>query len=793
MYDFSTLNSFEFEKLVCDLLNLEKEKNQPRFQIFKEGKDKGIDLYSGESYQRENIIVQVKHYVKSPLSKLKSNLKNIELPKVKLLNPDSYYIVTSSELSFQDKLDLKEVFTPYITSTSNIYGRDDLNSILRTNKELEETHYKLWFSSSIALRNIQKYKFEGRRKQFTSTVLKRKLRLFVPTYSFYQSLDILKQNKYIILTGEPGVGKTTISDMVIYDFIRNDYQINIIYDSIKEIEESFNYDESKQIFYFDDFLGHTQAEISKSKAAENYLLKIINLIENSENKFLILNTRKFILTSFMEESERLKQSDFLKSESKIEIKAYSYGVKRRILDLHILESNLNSENLDILKEYASYICSHKNFSPRIIEFFTSDLNKDFTPKEFEKFIIDNLSNPKEIWRHAYLKQISDYDRFLLNTLYSSNGTIKKTELETLYNSRLEYEVSNNNYIKPIDSFNKSLRILNEGFLSLNNFSNYIEISFINPSLQDYLNYFIEENNSEKERIIKSAENIEQWYWIFFKFNEYEKIDLDYSNFFLKNNIKYHKNEESIFLSAIFIYYYIDNQDSTISKLLKSITDWEFIYERNSYTFYLLNHFMKNSISNLNINKTVSSLDDTFFFNYINSYEILYDITDRVKLLKSHYDFHLKEYISEKINNSSSKKFIKYFLKNLESLFKDLSNKEFEYLLSIKEIGTYEDAIYYLKQTYFFIQENIIEEFEFDFSSIENKDWDEVIRYNIIENVKEVPRKFNEEDVDEIFKNEYFNETYDEYEYDLKKYYSEKTISNSNSNFITFDEPDDLPF
>jgi hypothetical protein len=794
MYDFSTLNSFEFEKLTCDLLNSTLLDGQPRFQIFKEGKDKGVDLYSGESYHFETIIVQVKHYIKTPLTKLKYNLKKEELPKVKLLNPDSYFIVTSSELSFQDKKDIKDIFSPYIKSTSNIYGRDDLNALLRTNKKIEETHFKLWFSSVTALRNIQKYKFEGRRKQFTSNVVKRKLRLFVPIFSYYQSLDIIKNNKYIILTGEPGVGKTTISDMIIYDFIKKNYEINIIYDSIREIEEAISFDNSKQVFYFDDFLGHTQAEISKSKTAENYLLKIINLIESSENKYLILNTRKFILSSFMEESERLKQSNFLKNESKIEITAYSFGVKRRILDLHISESNLEPEILDILKQHASYICLHKNFSPRIIEFFTSDLNKNFNLKDFEKFIIENLSNPKEIWKHAYLNQISDYDRFLLNTLYSLNGSCKKEELEVNYNSRLEYEVRNNNYKKPIDSFNKSIRVLNGGFLSINNFSTYIEISFINPSLQDYLNYFIEENNSEKERIVKSSNNIKQWYWIFFKYNKFEKINSNYSNFFLNQYKIYNRDEESIFLSALFIYYYIDNQNSTISKLLLSITDWEFIYERNNYTFYLLNDFMKHSISNSKINNTVSNLDNSFFFNYINDYETIYDIIDRVQLLKNHYNFSIKEFIVNNLNNSIYNKIIVSFLKSLKSLFKDLFDEELKYLLRLKEMESYEDTLYNLEGNYTFIQNNIYNNFIFNFSEIKDKDWEEIIKINILENVKEIPEKFIEDDIDKIIEEEYFNQINDDYEYDLESYYTDKKLSQlTNYRVIDELEIDDLPF
>ena len=777
MYDFSTLNSFEFEKLACDLLNSNLKKNQHRFQIFKEGKDKGIDLYS-DSFINGKIIVQVKHYIKTPLSKLKYNLKKEELPKVILLNPDSYFIVTSTELSFQDKKDIKDIFSPYIKSTSNIYGRDDLNAILRINKDIEEAHYKLWFSSVSALKNILNYKFEGRRKQFTLEVLKRKFRLFVPTHSFYHSMDILVRNKYIILTGDPGIGKTITSDMLIYDFLRKDFHVTIIYDNIKEIEESLKYDNSKQIFYFDDFLGHTQSEILKSKSAENYLIKIINLIEGSENKFLILNTRKFILSSFIDESERLKNINLLKGESKIELTSYSYGVKRRILDLHISESNLNKENKDVISKLAIFICRSNNFSPRIIEFFTNDLVKNFDEIEYKKFIIENLAKPKKIWEHAYLNQISDYDRFLLNTLYSLGNIANKKELEKFYNLRLNFEVKNNNFKKPIDSYNKSIRVLKDGFLSINNYENKIDISYINPSLEDFLNYFISENEIEKERILSSSMKIEQWFRVFYKYSKSELIGEKYSKIFLLKYKEYLNDDQSIFLCAIFIFYFIDKGNLRINELLKSIKNWRFISERNAYIFIHLNNFMKDAISYDSLNETISELDNSFFFNYINDFELLEDIVDRTQLLKSHYNFYFKEFIKRNIGIPEYKNQIKKFLENLFSLFEEDVNEEIKFLNRIKDKQSYDDSEYYITKNHSFIIENINQNFEYDLSVIFDKNWDDIIKYNIVENVKDYEKNyqkelFDEDDFDNMIENTYSYEEYDSFELDLISYYEEK--------------------
>jgi hypothetical protein len=202
--------------------------------------------------------------------------------------------------------------------------------------------------------------------------------------------------------------------------------------------------------------------------------------------------------------------------------------------------------------------------------------------------------------------------------------------------------------------------------------------------------------------------------------------------------------------------------------------------------------MFKSISNFNINQTLSSLDNTFFFNYINDYDTIYDIIDRTQLLDNHYAFSLKKHIIQNLNIPLQKKPIEYFLKNLKSLFGELFDEEYKYLTRLKENDFIEDSIYHLKKNYTFIKDNITEDFSFNFSPIENKDWNEIIKNNLIEGVSEIPKKFDEDDVDKMYENEYFNEVYDNYEYDLESYYNDKKIF-YRRNPIIFDEPDDLPF
>ena len=134
-YDFSTLNDKDLEELALDLLNAQLNLD---LQSFKVGIDGGVDLRYSTPINDNSIVVQVKHYLKSGYSKLKSDLKNKELKKVKKLNPDRYIIVTSIELSKIQKDDLKVIFFPFIKTSNDIIGSQDLNKYLRKFKSIEK-------------------------------------------------------------------------------------------------------------------------------------------------------------------------------------------------------------------------------------------------------------------------------------------------------------------------------------------------------------------------------------------------------------------------------------------------------------------------------------------------------------------------------------------------------------------------------------------------------------------------------------------------------------------------------
>src|SRR5271166_114739 len=131
-YDFSQLSAFDFEMLVHGLLKKEWGRSFEgcSLEAFKSGRDRGIDLRYCCPRFGSKTIIQCKHYVRSPFSKLLSHLKNEEAPKVSALAPDRYVLVTSLGLTPDNKDAIRKVFDPFIKSTGDIIGQTEVNQLL---------------------------------------------------------------------------------------------------------------------------------------------------------------------------------------------------------------------------------------------------------------------------------------------------------------------------------------------------------------------------------------------------------------------------------------------------------------------------------------------------------------------------------------------------------------------------------------------------------------------------------------------------------------------------------------
>jgi hypothetical protein len=512
MYDFSTLNDKDLELLVLDLFNSENELD---LQSFKVGKDQGIDLRYSTPKNNNSIVVQVKHYLKSGNKLLLRDLKKKELPKVKALNPDRYIIATSVQMSAKEKDEIKELFYPYILDSNDVISVNDLNYLLRKHTNVEKRHFKLWFSSTAVLEQILNNGIEGRSKSQLQHI-SRKIGLYVPTKSLEEADKILEKEKLLLITGYPGIGKTTLANILLYEKARNNYQVYFI-TSVHEAEKILSEDvDLQQVFYFDDFLGEVYYEIMTGSQLESSISQFVDRIKYAPNKYLILSTRTVILEQAKLKSEKIKRSKLETGHYELVLTDYTNFQKAQILYNHIYFQDVtdNMKSAIFEDEFYNMIIYHKNYTPRLIEFLTEksrfgNLSKD----EYRQSISMNLTNPEEIWRSSFENQISYFDQCLLITLFTFQRNVEESILEKAFNSRLQYERKENNKDIRTDQFKLCVKSLLNGFITsrmVNVDNKTKQYNLINPSLSDFILEELKSNESLRIAVISSMKYIEQF-------------------------------------------------------------------------------------------------------------------------------------------------------------------------------------------------------------------------------------------------------------------------------------------
>lgn len=479
-YDFRTLSPLDFEDLTRDLIGAAVGHH---IEGFAPGPDGGVD--GRFTTLNGTTIIQAKHLVDSGYASLKSKLK---AERTKLLSQkfDRYMVATSLKLTVRRKEEIKRVLHPFLRETDDIFDAVALNSLLRKFPRVERSHIKLWLSGAAQLERILRSASHSKAEATKGDII-RKLRVFVPNESLEKARGILESEHVMIISGGPGVGKTTLAEMVVHALIAEGYDLTRIHG----LEEGFDSirDGDRQVFFFDDFLGKVKLGADAVRHKDSLLTEFIRLVRRAPNARFILTTREYIFKQAMEISEHLSDDSLDVLKFVLDVGVYTKPVRARILYNHVRFSTLTWEYVNALvqKNYLKRVISHPAFNPRVVEWMTSKLDtENVSADEYPQAFLNTLDNPNELWRHAFGSHISTRAQDILIVLFFFDG---ESDVDAL---RWPYENFHRRYSQElgrqidVSDFELSLKELEGSFLSIVDG----RIMFCNPSVSDFMASYV---------------------------------------------------------------------------------------------------------------------------------------------------------------------------------------------------------------------------------------------------------------------------------------------------------------
>lgn len=516
-YDFKQLSPNDFEELARDLI---QARDQITLESFKSGRDGGIDFRT--SHASLNIIVQCKHYSGTGFAGLLSSL-NKESIKAQKLNPTRYILVTSVGLTPDNKASIAQLFGP-VLSTADIIGQDDLNNLLTLHPSVELAHYKLWLASKVVLDRVI-HNASITQSEFDVQRVHRDIQRYVSSAALPRALSMLDNEHVSIISGAPGVGKTSLAKMLLFNYLEKGYEVISIVDSFRTGRERHQQGK-KQIFYYDDFIGATflgESGSSFTRNEDREILDFIELIQSSPYSRLILTTREHILRQAITISEKLKHSTIIDKHCILEISDYTQHQRALILYNHIYFSDLpKTYRSALLKDrFYSAIVQHAKFNPRLIEWLSSFRRlKSVSAEQYQDFVTNLLANPAEIWSHAYENQISDAARSVLLAMYLCGGKTTLKNLEKSYIALHSRRSHRYGFRTQPSDWRKALAELNGSFIRPGD-----NFEFINPSVLDMLNEVVRLDFSNLIDLVDTAYSFPQIrrIWVFAHAHESTEI------------------------------------------------------------------------------------------------------------------------------------------------------------------------------------------------------------------------------------------------------------------------------
>lgn len=514
-FNYSALDSYEFELLSRDVA---QRLTGIKLSCYTEGKDGGIDAsdyYFGPNV-RPSVVVQAKRWIqRASYSKLESTIAALinqlhscgKLPTKRLI----FTVASGVSGAFQRRLSTKAESLG--VSEFQLFDSVKLDQFLsdESNSDILRKHFKLWIAGTNVLQSLYNRSFFVGCDLYLADIDERKS-LFVQTELFNRAIDILESSPCLLITGDPGTGKTTLTQMLALQMSTAGYRV--LYSSSYELEDviSASSPESdlSELIVLDDFLGQNFLDVRPDLLRQ--ISRLLFMVKKSDKRKIILNSRISILNEADRKDDSFHRLIRQLDDQLVYIDTSSMGLldKARIFLSNLRFENVPqpyinalSEKVDNDKAGCVKICEHPNYNPRVIEYCSRpEFIERCNLNNYYSAIVSRLNNPVDIWKNEFEERLGEEERVLAYQLFSfGTESVRLSHLKTAFNSRIKLS---SGIDRSIDCFDRAIKRLKSAVVKTVIIAGELHVAMVNPSVNDYCAAFLAANALESASIVETA-------------------------------------------------------------------------------------------------------------------------------------------------------------------------------------------------------------------------------------------------------------------------------------------------
>lgn len=501
-HNYLSLPPSEFETLAADILSAV---HGVHFERYGEGSDGGVDC-KYVTDQGEVWIGQVKRY-----KNVNALLRQMPQEQQKMLDqpqkPVRYFLVTASSLSPANKSALQKSMQPFILSTGDIYGADDLDALLHQYPAIYRKHHRLWLHGVEQLTQYLQHAHYTRAATSYERIINESKGYIRHSAEQLISEQLAAQHSCLIV-GEPGIGKSITAGQLALRHLLDVPSAELIWIDDRNFEQALQLvrSDTSQVIVMDDFLGATFLHDDGILAFQRDWQALLHTVQRANGRLkLLFTTRNYILEQAL---AKLESSQSLVSElcqRAVSVEHNNAMFRVELVYSLLCAANLETEQITQIVQEKLYwpLIKASNFSPRMLHMLCSGLAK-IPATELAEQIQLGLEGQHQLWQQVF-QRLSAEAQSLLYLCGIAGKYANVTELKRAFHT-LYPQVQNR--IAPINSFDRALIELEPTFIRTEQHLGEIWLNPANPSLIDFLHANIVDNSPLIDALISSLEHFD---------------------------------------------------------------------------------------------------------------------------------------------------------------------------------------------------------------------------------------------------------------------------------------------